>query len=216
MSAQVLEREAQLLALEHERERVEACELEALEREHQRVLQGKRQEHLQAQHSCEYNGQVAYSEKRKLELTKKHELERKARPKRLKVLTISSITVCLRLILICQNSTVQYRVQYSTLFVCLAAQAMELQVRKQMEDQVRLMRQTHKQQRTKSTIELSAAMSKNDVKLRLKQMDDECERRVRALQEQCEQNINEMLTRESVCTLTFILLASIFLALAYT
>ena len=88
------------------------------------------------------------------------------------------------------------------MLLCVAAQALELQVRKQMEDQVRLMRQTHKQQRARSTIELSAAMSKTDVKLRLKQMDDECERRVRTLQEQYEQNINEMLNRESVCTLT--------------
>ena len=78
-------------------------------------------------------------------------------------------------------------------------------MRKQMEDQVRLMRQTHKQQRSRSANELAAAMSKTDVKLRLKQMDDECERRVRALQEQYEQNISEMLSRESVCTRTLVL-----------
>lgn len=165
MRVQALEREAQQQAAEHERERVEARELENMEREHQRLLQNKRQEYLQAQHQCEYSGQVAYSEKRKLELNKKHELERKTRPKRLRQL--------------------------------------ELQVRKQMDDQARLIRSQHKQQRARSAIELAAAMPKQEVKIRLKQMDDECERRVRSLQEQYEQNINETIGRENVCYCTY-------------
>ena len=71
---------------EYVRQRSEWQEFDGLTHTHLKLTIDMRREHQLAQHACELDCQRVDSDKRESELAKRHQQERKQKPRRLKVL----------------------------------------------------------------------------------------------------------------------------------